>query len=57
MKWHYFEPPLGSLEDAELADMEEACLRGELSREDYETYLELTVKRKDKNEKRKEVID
>lgn len=55
MKWHYFENPLGSLEDAELADMEEACLRGELSREDYETYLELTIKRKDKNEKRKQV--
>ena len=39
MKWPNFENPLGSLLGAELADIEEACLRGELSREDFETYV------------------
>lgn len=39
MKRPYLEYPLGSIAEAELADMQEACLRGELSREDFETYL------------------
>lgn len=54
MKWPNFENPLGSLSDTEMADMEEACLRGELSREDFETYVELN---NNKNEKRKKFND
>lgn len=34
-----FEDSTSSMAAAERADMTEALLRGELSREDYETYL------------------
>lgn len=34
-----FEDSIVSMAAAERADMTEALLRGELSREDYETYL------------------
>ena len=34
-----FEDSTCSMAAAEMADMTEALLRGELSREDYETYL------------------
>ena len=44
-----FEDSTGSMAAAEMADIVEALLRGELSREDYETFL-LTKKRKVKDE-------
>ena len=48
MKWPNFENPLGSHSNAEMADIEEACLRGELPREDFETLKNLL--KKDENE-------
>ena len=50
MKWLNFENPLGRHSDAEMADIEEACLRGELSREDFETLNEIL--KRDKYEKK-----
>ena len=47
-----FEDSTSSIAAAERADMMEALLRGELSREDYCTFLEI-YKEKDYNEKRK----
>lgn len=41
-----FEDTIDSLVAAERADMVEALLRGELSREDFDTYLLLLNKQK-----------
>lgn len=44
MNSNVFEDATSSMVAAERADMTEALLRGELSREDFETYLSLNKK-------------
>lgn len=48
-----FEDPTSSRYAAERADLMEACLRGELSKEEYETLLSIMNKRLQKDEDRK----
>lgn len=44
MKKYGFEDPTDSTAAAERADMTEALLRGDLSRDDYDTFLLITQK-------------
>lgn len=56
MKKYGFDDPTDSMAAAERADMTEALLRGDLSREDYDTILLITQK-KNQYEKETNIIN